>query len=433
MTNILRPVIALLMAAAILLMGNGLVGVLLPIRADAEGFTRLDVGLMGSAYHVGLMAGCLLTPRMIARVGHIRAFTAFTAVATTTPLLHAMMIDPLAWSLLRAINGLCFAGLFMGIESWLNAASSNETRGRVFGAYTLLNLTVVTAGIQMVTLGPATGFELFSVAAVLYSLAAVPVSLTGTLAPTPPRTARLRLGWLISVSPAAVVACLLTGVANGAFWTLAPLYGQGAGLSISGIATFLTVAVLSGAITQWPIGHLSDRLGRRLLLALVGTAAAASGVGLYLASTGAALTIYAAGSIYGVMAFAVYPLAVAHANDLVHRKRAVEVSGGLLLTYAVGAIVGPLTASAAMNMAGHGALFLHSAVAHMLIATVMLIRWQMRPELPKRQREEFVAVPRTTPAAFELDPRAGSEGGEAAAASERPPQSSDKSSSSRPA
>lgn len=408
MTGILRPVTALLLAAAVLLMGNGLIGVLVPLRADVEEFTRLDIGIMGSVYHVGLMAGCLLTPRIIARVGHVRAFTAFTAIATTTPLLHAMAIDPIAWALLRGLNGLCFAGLFMGIESWLNAASSNETRGRVFGAYTLLNLTVVTAGIQMVTLGEPKGFELFSIVAVLYSLAAVPVALTATPAPTPPRTARLRIWWLMSVSPAAVIACLFTGVANGAFWTLAPIYGQNAGLGIGGTALFLTMAVLSGALTQWPIGHLSDRLGRRLMLTLAGVCAAGIGILLYVVSTGSAPVILAAGAAYGMMAFAVYPLAVAHANDLVHKKRAVEVSGGLLLTYAVGAIAGPLTASAAMDAAGHGALFLHSALAHALIAAVMLARWQMRPQLPKRHREEFVAVPRTTPAAFELDPRAES-------------------------
>lgn len=406
MTSVLRPVTALLMAAAVLLMGNGLIGVLLPIRAVAEHFTQFDIGLMGSTYHIGLMVGCLVTPRIIARVGHIRAFTAFTAIATTTPLLHAILITPVAWSLLRGANGLCFAGLFMGIESWLNAAATNETRGRVFGAYTLLNLTVVTAGIQLVTLSPATGFELFSVVAMLYSLAAVPVALTATPAPTPPRTAKLRLGWLISVSPAAVVACLLTGVANGGFWTLAPLYGQGAGLSVAGTALFLTVGVLSGALTQWPIGYLSDRLGRRLLLALAGTVAAASGIGLYLVSAGHPVAIYLIVALHGVVAFAIYPLSVAHANDLVLRKRAVEVSGGLLLTYAIGAIVGPLTASMAMSLLGHGALFLHSAVAHSLIAMVMVVRWQMRPQLPRRHPEEFVAVPRTTPAAFELDPRA---------------------------
>ena len=208
MTGLLRPVTALLMAASILLMGNGLLGILLPVRADLEHFSSVEIGFMGSAHYLGLVAGCVLCPLVIGRVGHIRAFVAFTASATITPLLHAIWPDPIAWTALRALNGICFAGLFMGIESWLTASSTLETRGRVLAAYTFLNFTVVIAGMQMTGLADPRGFELFSLVAILYSLAAVPVALTATTAPSPPRSARLRLGWLFEVSPAAVVGLL---------------------------------------------------------------------------------------------------------------------------------------------------------------------------------------------------------------------------------
>ena len=405
MASALRPVIALLMAAAILLMGNGLLGVLLPIRADAESFSRLQIGLMGSGYYAGLMAGCLLAPLIIARVGHIRAFVAFTASATITPLLHAVNTDPWVWTALRAMNGLCFAGLFMGIESWLSSGSSGDTRGRVLAAYTIVNLTVVTAGMQMIGLADFKSFELFTLVAVLYSLAAVPVALTSDSAPTPPRSAKLRLGWLISVSPAAVIGCFFTGLANSGFWTLAPLYGKGAWLSTAGIAMFLTIAVLGGAASQWPIGHLSDRLGRRGLLIAVAVGACLCGIALYFVSRGSENQLYGFALLYGVMAFPVYPLCVAHANDLVHKKRAVEVSSGLLMTFSIGAVFGPLIASWFMSVLGHGALFLHSALAHALIALAMLVRVRLRPAPPVERNESFVVVPRTTPAVFELDPR----------------------------
>jgi len=405
MAGALRPVVALLLAAAILLMGNGLLGVLVPIRADAAGFSPLQIGLMGSAYYAGLMGGCLLAPLIIARVGHIRAFVAFTASATITPLLHAVNADPLLWAGLRGLNGLCFAGLFMGIESWLSGASPIEARGRVLAAYTIVNLTVVTAGMQMIGLADVKSFELFSLVAVLYSLAAVPVALTPDSAPTPPRTARLRLGWLVSVSPAAVIGCFFTGLANSGFWTLAPLYGKGAWLSTAGIATFLTVAVLGGAASQWPIGHLSDRLGRRGLLVAVAAGASLAGIALYVVARGGEMQLYGFALLYGVMAFPVYPLCVAHANDLVHKKRAVEVSSGLLLTFSIGAILGPLVASWMMSVLGHGALFLHSALAHGLIAAAMVLRVRLRPAPPVERNEGFVVLPRTTPAVFELDPR----------------------------
>lgn len=406
MAGLLRPVTALLIAAAILLMGNGLLNVLIPVRADVEHFSRLAIGLLGSAYYAGLVLGCFFTPKVIARVGHIRAFVAFTAIATITPLLHAILTEPFFWSALRALNGFCFAGLFMGIESWLCGASTMETRGRVLASYTVVNLTVVTLGMQMMGLGTPGSFELFSLVAILYSLAAVPVALTRTSAPTPPATAKLRLGWLINVSPAAVAGCFFTGVANGAFWSLAPLYGRSAGLSLTEVAMFMTLAVLGGAASQWPVGYLSDRVGRRPLLVTVGIVGAAAGIALYVLSTSSPWAIFPFAVLYGCCAFPIYTLCVAHANDLVHKKRAVEVSSGLLLTFSIGAVIGPLVAGYLMSIAGHGALFLHSALAHSLIAVVMVVRVKLRPKLPAERKENFIVVPKTTPAVFELDPRA---------------------------
>ncbi|MGE5511692.1 MAG: MFS transporter [Bacteroidota bacterium] len=421
MAGMLRPVTALLLGAAILLMGNGLLSVLGPIRAEAEDFTRLDIGMMGSFYFAGLMAGCLLWPRIVASVGHIRAFSALTAIATITPLAQAVWPSPIVWWCLRAVNGLAFAGLFMVIESWLNGSAAPETRGRVLASYTIINLTVVTLGMQLVATGEPTSFELFTLVAILYSLAAVPVALAPTGAPSPPREPKLRLGWLISVSPAAVLGCFFTGVANSSFWTLAPLYATGAGMATQDAALFLTVAVLGGAISQWPVGRLSDRVGRRPMAMAVCATAALAGISLYVVSTGAKSVILALGTLYGAAAFTVYTLCVAHANDLVHKKRAVEVSSGLLLVFSIGAVLGPLIASLLMRQLGHGALFLHSAVAHSAIAMIMVLRTQQRPKLPLERNEPFVPVPKTTPAVFDLDPRGEPEGAETRERAVQPP------------
>jgi MFS family permease len=406
--GLLKPITALLLSAAILLAGNGLSGVLLPLRAVGDHFTRIEIGLVGSAYFAGLMIGCLLAPAVIARVGHIRAFAALTAIVTVTPLCHAMSSQPVVWWGLRALNGLCFAGLFMVIESWLSSVSSPENRGRVFASYTMINLTVVTLGMQLMALGTPMSFELFSLAAILYSLAAVPIALTKAIAPTPPRRARLRLVWLMRVSPSAMIGCLLAGVANSAFWTLSPLYGATLGLTDNGIAFFMTVVVLCGAVSQWPVGHLSDRAGRRLTAAAVSVGGTLAAVALYFISDpqGTYLAFFTAAGLYGAMAFPVYALCVAHANDLVHRKRAVEVSGGLLMTFSAGAVIGPLLASMLMAAMGNRALFLHAAAAQLLIVVVMAVRSQWRPKLPAKHAEEYVMVPRTTPAVFDIDPRA---------------------------
>lgn len=404
--SLVRPVTALLIAASILMMGNGLLSLLLPLRAGVESFSRLEIGFMGSCYYAGLMAGCAIAPIAMARVGHARAFTAFTASATATPLLHAIVVDPWGWSALRFLNGLCFAGLFMGIESWLAGASETATRGRVLALYTLINLTVVTLGMQMTGVISPEGFQLFSVVAILYSIAAVPIALATTPAPHLPKQARLRLGWLVSVSPAAVAGCFFTGIANSGFWTLAPVYAHDAGMSVNGIATFMTTAVLCGAASQWPTGQISDRMGRRPLLITTAIGAATAGILLFLEFGRGRLFEYVLAGAYGMMAFPVYTLCVAHANDLVSAKRRVEVSSGLLLVFSIGAVVGPMMASSLMAVAGSGAVFLSSCLAHISIAATMLARLSLRPSLPVLiGRKGFVVVPKTTPAVFELDPR----------------------------
>lgn len=405
MTAIIRPITALLLGAAILLMGNGLAGVLLPIRADLEGFTRLELGLMGSCHYAGLMAGCLVIPSILGRVGHIRAFTACSALVTMTPLLHAMWPEPVFWCVLRALTGLCFAGLFMIIESWLTGVSAPQTRGRVLGIYTIVNLTVVTAGIQLAGIGDARDFRLFSLIAILYSVAAVPIALQSTSAPEPPRRAKMRLFWLMSVSPAAVVGCFGAGLANGAFWSLAPIYATRAGLSVSDAALFMTLVVIGGAVGQWPVGYLSDKFERRTVLAVVAALASVAGLLLFAASGLGYYLVMAAGFTYGLMAFPIYSVCVAHANDLVHKKRAVEVSTGLLLTFSIAAVAGPFLASLMMSAFGNGGLFLHSSVAHGAIAAFMVIRFTLWPRVVEKIPGGFVALPKTTPAVFELDPR----------------------------
>jgi MFS family permease len=213
------------------------------------------------------------------------------------------------------------------------------------------------------------------------------------------------LGWLFSVSPAAVIGCFCTGLANSSFWTLGPIYATATGMRVQDAALFLTAAVLGGAASQWPVGRLSDKIGRRPMAMIVCTVAAVAGIALWVSTAGGKSLILALGAVYGTAAFTVYTLCVAHANDLVHKKRAVEVSSGLLLVFSLGAIIGPLMASLIMSLLGSGALFLHSAFAHTTIAAVMVLRTRQRPKLPLERSEPFVPVPKTTPAVFDLDPR----------------------------
>jgi len=386
-------------------MGSGLFGVLVPTRATLSNFSTLEIALLGSFYWIGLTLGCFLSPLAIQRVGHIRAFVAFTATVTITPLLMSLIGIPHVWSALRFVNGICFAGIQMIIESWLAATSTDTTRGRIFGIYTFLNLIVTTIGMQLIILAPPMDFQLLSLVAVLFSLGAVPIALTSAMAPSAPRSVRLRLRWLMHISAASVFGCFCTGVTGGAFWAMTPLYARELGLSAVEGSTLMTVVVLAGAVGQLPIGWLSDRVGRRPTLIVVSIAATLASIAMFAQSGERMELLFFSAAVLGLFAFASYPLGVAHANDQVDKADAVTVSGGLLLIYSMSAIAGPLLASAAAYLFGTPAIFLFMASIYALTAGLVLLRVQLRPKLPEEQHEVFVPIAGTTPAAFALDPR----------------------------
>lgn len=406
MADIIRPIAALLLSASIVLAGNALEGVLLPLRASEEGFTQLQIGLIGSAYYLGLMIGCLLCPWAIARVGHIRAFAVFTAVATISPLAEAIWTVPHIWWMIRALTGICFAGILMVFESWLNGMASNETRGRVLSTYTFINLSSVMLGQQLINLGDPKSFELFSLAAIMFSVAAVPVALT--LAPTPvaPRRPSVRLLWLTRLSPAAVIGSASAGLANGAFYSLGPVYAQSIGLPVSMIAFFMSFAILGGALAQWPVGKLSDRIDRRYVLAGVMIGAAAVAIAIYLMGGAEPDTKLLLAFLFGACALPAYWISLAHANDYAEREDSVDVSSNLLLIFSVAAIGGPVVASLVMDSAGPSALFLWTAGIHILAAVAVILRTYLRAAVPAEDRDAYVALPKTSsPAVYELDPR----------------------------
>ncbi len=410
MTAILRPVGALMLATAILLLGGGLIGLLLPLRADLEGFGPVQIGVLGGAYYGGLMAGCFLAPMVIGRVGHIRAFAASTALATIAPLAHMLIVDPVAWTVLRVFQGICFAGLFTVIESWLSDAAADENRGRVLALYTVVHLTVATAGMQLIGLGKVGSFELFAMVAILFSLAALPVALTQTPAPTPPRTAGLHIRQLADISPTALAGSLFAGLSNSALWTMTPVFGKDLGLAAKEAALLLAVMVLAGAVGQWPVGWISDRVGRRPVLMAVTLGAGAACIGIVHAAGKDQMMLLAYASLLGACTFSLYPLSVAHANDLVARDKAVETSGGLLLVFSFAAIFGPLIASLSMAMLGDWALFFYLGLVHLIFVPILMLRIGQRPNLPTKDKDEFVALARTTPAMFDLDPRSDGHG-----------------------
>ena len=364
----LAPVAALLISVSILLTGQGLQGALLPMRATIENFSPIQVGAMGAAYFLGFTIGCLRAGELVRRVGHVRVFLSMTALASAAPLVHGLFVLAWPWGFLRLITGFCFAVIYVVIESWLNESSSNENRGLVFSAYTIINLTVLAIGQMMTLLYSPSGMQLFAIASVLVSLAAIPVALSASPSPEVPQSARVDLRKLLRVSPTGALGCLATGLANGAFWSLVPVFTYAVTGDISDAAGFMTAAVIGGALAQWPLGATSDRIGRRPVLIAIAVLGTAAGLSLvYFAGQVSVTGLFLLGAGWGAVAFPLYAIAVAYSNDLADPREYVTVSSGLLLVYGIGAIIGPFAASSAISALGPNMLFVFTAAIHALL------------------------------------------------------------------
>ncbi len=396
----MQSIFSLLAGIGILLVGSGLLGTVLALRAGLEGFGEAVIGLVMSAYFVGFFAGTFVCPSLIRRVGHIRAFAMFAAVASSAVILHALVVNPVVWLLLRVLTGTCLVGLYTVIESWLNAQTPNARRGQVFALYMAVTLVALAAGQGLVAANDPAGFTPFGVAAILLSLGLVPIAFTSLSQPQPVTTPRLGLGFLYRNSPAAVAGALGSGLVVGAFWGLAPVFAQQVGLDTAGVAAFMSATILGGAALQWPIGHLSDRGDRRRVLAWVGLSAALCALATAAIVDAGTGWLLAATFLFGGLAFSVYPVSVAHLNDHLQPDQVLEGASGLLLVHGVGAAVGPAVGGLLIGLYGPlSLLFLYAAVLG-LLAGFELLRIGRAPPVAEAEQVPFTPMVRTSPEAL---------------------------------
>ncbi|MDA0368691.1 MAG: MFS transporter [Proteobacteria bacterium] len=403
--NIL-PVSALLLGVTGLVLGTGVLGVLLPLRGVAEGFSTLGIAVMGGSYFAGFIAGCLQTPRLVARVGHIRLFASFAAIAAATVIAHALAVDLVVWIVVRAVTGFAVAGLYVVIESWLNHQAANETRGGLFGIYMVVNFVALMAGQLLMVVMDVGAVTPFLVTCLAVCLSLVPVALSRATAPIIEPTEPLGLIALYRVSPLGVGGCFLVGVANGSFWSLGAVFGALQLGSTALAAIFVSVFVLGGALGQWPLGRLSDRWDRRKAIVLACLVGAFGGLLLAFWPGAGIWVVMVLGGLTGMFVLSVYSLCVAHTNDHIESKDFVAASSGLLLYYGAGAVGGPVLAATLMSAIGPRSLFLWTAGAHLALAGFALYRMSQRGPVHEANREGFVTMLRPMPISGEMDPRA---------------------------
>jgi MFS family permease len=406
MGPLLGPTIALLVSVALMWAAQGLTFSVIGLRMVADGFSTGDTGLVASCYFVGQAVATGPCARIIERVGHVRAFAACAAMIAVVTLAYPMRVDLWTWCALRAVHGACIAGVLMVAESWLNGSVPNVWRGRLLVTYSAIQYLAMSGGQQFLHLDSPTGYVLFSIASMMFSLALVPLTLSRSMTGGEVAPSRFGLAQLWRISPLGVITAAAAGMLVGSITGMLPIYLSSTGYGVDDIALFMSVFILGGLVLQYPIGKASDMFDRRTVIAASLYIASALALSVYLIDGIGFWTLVGLSVLYGGISFALYPLALSHANDFIEPADLVAASAGLILVSAAGAVTGPVTAAYTMELIGPGGLYLFSAVVCLALGLFAVFRMTRRPAPAAEAQGPFVLMPETaTVAAAEMDPR----------------------------
>lgn len=395
---------ATLFAAFTLNSGSSLQSSLLALRASSEGFAPIYTGIIMASYYSGFVGGIIWGASLVNRVGHIRTFAALASTGSAITLLHAVFVDPITWSLFRAMTGLCLSGLYLVVESWLNEQVDNNSRGAMMASYMTVSLGGLALGQLMLNLSPISGFELFTLASVLLSLSLVPIALTRQPPPSAVSGERMKLKRLFKISPLGFVGAAGSGVFSGAIYGVGPVFAADLGLPTASIATFMFFVILGGMILQWPIGRASDMVPRQYVLIALLVGLIFTGLVPYVMPDLIRDNLSVWGAILGVFTMPIYALSVAYVNDYLTPDDFVPASGALLIVYGGSAAFGPIVGSLFLDYFGPWGLPLLFAIVAFGMAVFATYRAGFGRRITLEEQGTFVAVPRTTPMVTELSP-----------------------------
>ncbi|MBT4677075.1 MAG: MFS transporter, partial [Acidimicrobiaceae bacterium] len=382
---------ALFLAFLLLQVGNGLQRILLPMRAESEGFGAGSMGLVMGVHFAGYLLGAKGIPRALSSVGHIRVFAALASTASTAVLINAVLVLPASWAAVYFIGGVCNAGVFVILESWLNDRATNETRGSILGTYMMIMMGGTAIGQLLLNLGDPAGFELFVLSSVLISLAVVPVTLSASTAAPIPSRETMPLRELYRTIPAAVVGIILCSFVQSASTSMAAVYGTASGLGAGRITLFTSGAVIGAITLQIPLGRLSDRHPRRaviMIVAAISCALAAAGA----LTPASSLVILFVNLAFGAFVFPLYGQFIALANDWVPQEKRVAAASTLVLASSFGAMAAPLSIGVAMEAFGPSAYFWSLAICLAVLTLYMAYRVRVRQAVPVEHQSTFQPV-----------------------------------------
>ncbi|MEN8683431.1 MFS transporter [Marivita sp.] len=378
MISVIRTSWPLLLGMLLLMLGNGLQGSLLGVRGSTLGFSSVEMSLVMSAYFAGFLIASRVTPSMIRRVGHVRVFAALGSFVSAALLLFPTIQDPIAWILGRVVIGFCFCGVYVTAESWLNNSATNENRGQALSAYMIVQMLGIIIAQGLLVVPDPSGYLLFVIPSVLVSIAFAPILLSISPTPAFESTKRMTLAELYSVSPLGCVGMFLMGSVFAAQFGMAAVYATEAGLSIGQIPIFTAAFYVGALLFQYPVGWLSDRADRRMLIALSALIAGlASLMGMFFG--GSFYVLVAAAFLIGGLSNPLYSLLIAYTNDFLEHEDMAAASAGLLFVNGVGAIAGPVIIGYAMQVMGPPGYFILLAVVLLALTGYAVYRMTQRP------------------------------------------------------
>ena len=404
----IKPFIALYTAVIFMMTGIGLLNTYLGLRLSLEGVSTHITGLVMTTYFIGLIVGTFYCRRIILSVGHIRAHCAFVAVTTSVTLIHGLVVSAPLWAAFRFFSGVANMGLFMVIESWLSECAEPEVRGRIFSIYMIMAYLGAGMGQKLLNIGDALGQTIFLVAGVFLILSIIPVATTHAIHPTLPETEQINLKTIYKQAPISMLGCFITGLNNSAFYAMGSVFAHKIGLNISQVSWFMTLGILGGLMFQWPVGILSDRFDRSLMLLCQGAALTIVAGCAFLTGFESFTALLCITTMFGGILFSIYPVAVARAHDIFKARDVVKVSSALLLCMGVGTVMGPMLVSLLMTISGTplGFFVYYITTGSLLaVATLLLRQKESVKIIPPEEQIDFVIMKKTSVVAMHMDPR----------------------------
>jgi len=398
MLNVFIKTWALFFGFAIISLAHGLQGTLIGVRAVVEGFSFISTGFIVAGYYVGYLAGSKFIPIFLKRVGHIRVFAALASLASIAILLHSVFIEPYMWFLIRILSGISLAGIYVIMESWLNDKSTNQTRGQILSIYMIITFAFLGMGQFLLNLSDPAKVDLFILVSILLSFALLPILLSVTEAPNITNPKNFSLKELFIISPLGFVGAFFTGLSHSAILGYGAVYAAAKGLGLFEISVFMVIVTSCGALFQWPIGYISDKIDRRVIL--IGVTLVASGLSLFIVASSyiSLIIFFILLAIYAGMSLPMYSLTIAHTNDFLQQNEIIGASSTIAVLVGIGAICGPIIASLFMNVIGPDGFFVYLFIVHGLLGLFGLYRMAKRAK-PSDLESQYTPLPRNISAA----------------------------------